>query len=181
MFLVLNLSAFRSQLSSCFTWWASWSWTPYVAPGTRYFMICIPSYWLWATKRQASPRVWATKWGIQKWDVFSTFVCQLEAFLKFYSGKQQNSQTVFCQLISKGASIFGGMSPVNNHPRMLVFFAHGPVQEKGTPMRGEKSQETGDSISKSSSNSCSGSNEGLCGVGWIGCKCIVYAKDQNSI
>lgn len=48
-------------------------------------------------------------------------------------------------------------------------------------MRGEKSQETGDSISKSSSNSCSGSNEGLCGAGWIGCQCIVYAKDQNSI
>ena len=48
-------------------------------------------------------------------------------------------------------------------------------------MRGENSQETGDSISKSSSNSCSGSNEGLCGAGWIGCQCIVYAKDQNSI
>lgn len=33
--------------------------------------------------------------GIQRLDVFnSTFVCQVEAFLKFYSGKQR-AQTVF--------------------------------------------------------------------------------------
>ena len=75
------------------------------------------------------------------------------------------------------------MSPFNNHPHILVFLPR-PCPIKGGPMKGEKSQETGDSISKSSSNSCSvmgrRRSKAYLGMDWMWIYCL-YAKGQNSI
>ena len=109
VFLVLNLSVFWSQLSSGFTWWASWPWILHDSTWhqDRYFMICIPSYWLWATKAaQHHPKCEQPN-GDPKMGCVRTFVCQVDAFLKFTVGNKGLKQ-FFCQLISKGASIFGG-------------------------------------------------------------------------
>ena len=122
------------------------------------------------------------------WFAFSlvNLIFAKNARLKF--GVETKGSKSFSQLIQKVPTILcqhlRRMPPFNNHLRILVLLPR-PCPIKVAPMTGEKSQETGDSISKSSSNSCSvmgrRMSKAYVGMDWMWIYCLCKRSEFHRI